>query len=104
MSIEKKTNFDIWVQSFQDETTYPSKWRCEWGRPTELWPMEKKMDVELFYTKAHIVHKINEDILGRAPIWHVWNRRADKQIYCGTSQEQAYSIFRQEVYKEAGLL
>ncbi len=100
MSIEKKTNFEIWVQSFQDETTFPSNWRCEWGQSIELWPIEKKMGVELYYTKTHIIHRVNEDMLGRAPIWHVWNRYTDKHIYCGSNQKQAYYHFYQQIAEE----
>ena len=100
MSIENKTNFECWSHSFFDETTYPLWWKKEYGPHIELWLMKRSGNVRLYMTKEHIIHKINEDIYGRLPVWHVWNLRTDKCVFSGQRQREAYAMYRKEVEKE----
>ena len=60
----------------------------------QLYPLEK-CSVFLFQTKD-VIHSGpligNEDPLGRLPVYHVWEN--DKEIYCGQSMLQAYTVYR----------
>lgn len=100
MSIENKTNHAVWSASFYDETTYPSWWKKNWGIPIELWLIESAGHVRLYITKERIIHKVNEDMRGRLPIYHVWNLRTDRHVFCGQNQQEAYTVYQQEIEKE----
>lgn len=101
MEKSARTNFEIWTSSFYNEAMFPPSWNKSWGLPTELWLIEKAGDISLYYSKPHILHQVNEDMRGRAPVWHVWNIKKDQNIYCGQSQQTAYSIYQQEIKNEA---
>ncbi|MBR3739471.1 MAG: hypothetical protein IKN04_03315 [Clostridia bacterium] len=95
-----KSSFEIWASSFYDKTTFPSSWNNNMGLPIELWFIEKTDKVSLYYSKHHIIHRVNEDMYGGLPIWHVWNLRTDKHVYCGQNQQEAYTVYQQEIEKE----
>lgn len=63
---------------------------------TSLYNLEN-CNVYLFQTKDVITSGIggNEDMHGRMPIYHVW--ADDKQVYCGQSMNEAYTIYRKAV-------
>lgn len=62
-------------------------------KETSLYPLEK-CSVFLFQTKDVIRsgHGGNEDMYGRAPLYHVWEN--DKEIYCGANMSAAYELYR----------
>lgn len=99
-----KTNHKLWAASYYDRATYPSWWQKDWGPYVELWVMEDADDVRLYMTKQHIIHRVNEDMHGREPLWHVWNLRTDKHVYCGASRAEAYMIYKKQVMQEYGFM
>ena len=60
---------------------------------TSLYPLETCC-VYLFQTKDVIHHGVggNEDMHGRAPLYHVWSD--DREIYCGPDMQVAYRLYR----------
>lgn len=65
-------------------------------KKTQLWRLEA-CSVFIFMTKDVIHSGVggNEDMLGRAPLYHVWDN--DKEIYCGSDMQYAYKLYRESL-------
>lgn len=74
-----------WAKSFFRENTN-----------VQLWKLDHTEDDRLcvYVTKDKIVSGKcgNEDMLGRLPVWHVWD--GNEWLYCGQSQSAAYNVYR----------
>ena len=63
---------------------------------TQLYPLDV-CSVYLFQTKSVVRHQVNEDMHGRAPLYHLWVN--DKEVYCGPNMQEAYSMYRDALRK-----
>lgn len=64
-----------------------------------LWKLDHTSDDRLciYISKDKIIYGKygNEDMLGRLPVWHVWD--GNEWLYCGQSQSAAYSIYNERL-------
>lgn len=75
---------ELWAKSYFHENSV-----------TQLWMLEHTSDYRLclYVSKDKITSgpKGNEDMLGRNPVYHVWD--GNEWLYCGQSQRAAYDIY-----------
>lgn len=75
---------ELWAKSYYTVDT-----------KAQLWLLEHTPDERLclYVSKDKITSgpNGNEDMLGRNPVYHVWN--GNEWLYCGQSQRAAYDIY-----------
>ena len=69
------------------------KWAASFQPPKEVWRLEynEALDLALYVTKEKPIQNVNEDMFGRAPVYHVWN--GDDWLYCGGNMREAYNLY-----------
>lgn len=92
--MSKYDNRDLWAKSYYSIPEMAGK--------VDLWKLEASDDdrLALYVSKARIVSGRggNEDMLGRMPVYHVWDR--NDRLYCGQSLREAYNTY----YHQMGIL